>query len=210
MVPASSITITSNGEHLACSGFSLSEPVHLGNFEFIADYFGGLSQSPGGATKVPFLWAQLASGHLLRSGPQPRTPWRSSSLHQARKEATTTHPPDGVAWGPRLPPLQQQHGRRMLQPRQDFSHGEWWRSQKPTTPPIGITLTMMDNRRKPVLDIPLPSLDRCHDKATSSSSRPLPRFSQTHYLSASLCSRWRGSFRWTSPPLRPRARSWLL
>jgi hypothetical protein len=29
-----------------CIGFSLGEHVHLGNIEFIADYFGGLSLSP--------------------------------------------------------------------------------------------------------------------------------------------------------------------
>jgi hypothetical protein len=45
MVPSSSITITADGERLACGGFSLSEPVGLGNFEFIADYFGGLRLS---------------------------------------------------------------------------------------------------------------------------------------------------------------------
>jgi hypothetical protein len=46
MVPSSSIAITADGEHLACGGFSLSEPVRFGNFEFIADYFGGPSLSP--------------------------------------------------------------------------------------------------------------------------------------------------------------------
>jgi hypothetical protein len=29
-----------------CSGFSLGETVYLGSFEFITDYFGGLSLSP--------------------------------------------------------------------------------------------------------------------------------------------------------------------
>jgi hypothetical protein len=46
MVPSSSINVTADGEHLICSGFSLGEPVRLGNFEFIADYFCGLSLSP--------------------------------------------------------------------------------------------------------------------------------------------------------------------
>jgi hypothetical protein len=46
MVPSSSITITADGEHLACGGFSLGEPVCLGNLEFIDDYFVGLSLSP--------------------------------------------------------------------------------------------------------------------------------------------------------------------
>jgi hypothetical protein len=46
MVPSSSITVTADGERLACGGFSLSETIHLRHFEFIADYFSGLSLSP--------------------------------------------------------------------------------------------------------------------------------------------------------------------
>jgi hypothetical protein len=45
MVPSSSIAITADGERLACGGFSLREPIRLGNFEFMADYFGSLSLS---------------------------------------------------------------------------------------------------------------------------------------------------------------------
>jgi hypothetical protein len=32
----------------------LGETIHLGNFELIADYFGGLSHSPGGTTQGLF------------------------------------------------------------------------------------------------------------------------------------------------------------
>jgi hypothetical protein len=46
MVSSSAITIASDGERLTCGGFSLSEAVRLGNFEFITDYFGALSLSP--------------------------------------------------------------------------------------------------------------------------------------------------------------------
>jgi hypothetical protein len=46
MVPSSVIIVAADGEHLMCGGFSLGETVRLGNFEFIADYFGGLSLSP--------------------------------------------------------------------------------------------------------------------------------------------------------------------
>jgi hypothetical protein len=46
MVPSSSVAITTDGECPACSGFSLGEPIHLENFEFITDYFDGLSLSP--------------------------------------------------------------------------------------------------------------------------------------------------------------------
>jgi hypothetical protein len=45
MVPSSTITVTANGEHLTCGGFSLGETIYRGNFEFITDYFGGLSLS---------------------------------------------------------------------------------------------------------------------------------------------------------------------
>jgi hypothetical protein len=46
MVPSSAITVPGDGEHLACGGFSLGKTVHLGSFEFIANYFGSLSLSP--------------------------------------------------------------------------------------------------------------------------------------------------------------------
>jgi hypothetical protein len=46
MVPSCSIIIVADGERLTCDEFSLGEIIHLGNFEFITDYFGGLSLSP--------------------------------------------------------------------------------------------------------------------------------------------------------------------
>jgi hypothetical protein len=46
MVSSSVITVTADGECLTCNGFSLGEAIHLGNFEFIADYFDGLSLPP--------------------------------------------------------------------------------------------------------------------------------------------------------------------
>jgi hypothetical protein len=46
MILSSSITAAADGEHLMCGGFSLDEPVCLGNFDFIIDYFGSLSISP--------------------------------------------------------------------------------------------------------------------------------------------------------------------
>jgi hypothetical protein len=45
MILASAITVVADGECLTCSGFSLGKTVHLRNFEFIVDYFGGLSFS---------------------------------------------------------------------------------------------------------------------------------------------------------------------
>jgi hypothetical protein len=46
MVPSSSITIVADGECLTCGGFTLCKLVRLENFEFITDYFSGLSLSP--------------------------------------------------------------------------------------------------------------------------------------------------------------------
>jgi hypothetical protein len=46
MVPSSALVVATDGECLTCGGFFLSETVHLRSFEFIADYFGGLSLSP--------------------------------------------------------------------------------------------------------------------------------------------------------------------
>jgi hypothetical protein len=46
MVPLSSIVVVVDGERLMYGGFSLSEPVYCGDFEFITDYFCGLSLSP--------------------------------------------------------------------------------------------------------------------------------------------------------------------
>jgi hypothetical protein len=46
MVSSSTIVVAADGECLTCGGFSLGETVHLRNFEFIADYFSGLSLSP--------------------------------------------------------------------------------------------------------------------------------------------------------------------
>jgi hypothetical protein len=46
LVHSSALTISADGERLTCGGFSLSEAVHSGSLEFIAEHFGGLSLSP--------------------------------------------------------------------------------------------------------------------------------------------------------------------
>jgi hypothetical protein len=46
IVPSSALAFSINDERLTCGGFSLSKTIHLGCFEFITDYFGGLSLSP--------------------------------------------------------------------------------------------------------------------------------------------------------------------
>jgi hypothetical protein len=62
MVPSSSIPITADGERLACGGFSLDEPIHLGNIEFITDYFNGLSLSPRRGNKDAIFVGLTRSG----------------------------------------------------------------------------------------------------------------------------------------------------
>jgi hypothetical protein len=43
------LTIASDGERLACGGFSLDEIIHFGSLEFITDRFGSLCLSPKGS-----------------------------------------------------------------------------------------------------------------------------------------------------------------
>jgi hypothetical protein len=52
MVPSSAIDVMADGERLTCGGFSLGKTVRLENFEFNADYFGGLSLSLRGAMQA--------------------------------------------------------------------------------------------------------------------------------------------------------------
>jgi hypothetical protein len=96
VVPSSSIIIATDGECLACGGFSLGKPVRLGNFEFIANYFGSLSLSPrrgnGGAVIV-------GSTHSRASTPQ------RAMIKDSPEEFLTASSGEG-SFGP-LPPLQQ-------------------------------------------------------------------------------------------------------
>jgi hypothetical protein len=55
MVPSSILTITVDGEHLTCGGFSLGKTIRLGSFDFIAGYLGGLSFS----LRRKHLWCRL-------------------------------------------------------------------------------------------------------------------------------------------------------
>jgi hypothetical protein len=62
MVPSSPIAITTDGKRLVCGGFSLSEPICLGNFEFIANYFNGLSLSSRRDTEGTVIMGSTHSG----------------------------------------------------------------------------------------------------------------------------------------------------
>jgi hypothetical protein len=111
MVPSSVITVTADGECLTCSGFSLDKIVRLGNFEFISDYFGGLSLSPKrGDAGATF----MGSNRSEKSTPR-RTMIKDSVeefLTASSGEGSFTPPPllEGTAWGLCLLPSQPHHG----------------------------------------------------------------------------------------------------
>jgi hypothetical protein len=46
MVPSSAMVVAADGKRLTCVGFSLRKTIHLWNFEFVTDYFDGLSLCP--------------------------------------------------------------------------------------------------------------------------------------------------------------------
>jgi hypothetical protein len=86
MVPSSVITVATDGECLTCGGFSLGEPVRLGNFEFTANYFGGLSLSPRrGDSGTTFMGS-------TRCGAS--TPWRAM-IEDSAEEFLTASSGDG-------------------------------------------------------------------------------------------------------------------
>jgi hypothetical protein len=67
MVPSSTLTVAADGERLTDGGFSLGETIRLGSFEFITDYFSGLSLSPRrGNSGVAFM------GSTRSETPSPR------------------------------------------------------------------------------------------------------------------------------------------
>jgi hypothetical protein len=91
MVPSSSIAIAADSEYLTCGGFSLNEPVCLGNFEFITDYFGDLSLSTRRGDEGT---AFVGSTHGEASTPQWATMEDSTDefLTVSSKEGSFGHP----------------------------------------------------------------------------------------------------------------------
>jgi hypothetical protein len=106
MVPSSSIAIIADDERLACGGFTLGEPVRLGNLDFIVDYFGGLRLSPRRGNEGAIFVGSTRSG---ASTPQWSTVEDSTEefLTASSGEGSFGHPsPRRCNMWPHLPPLQ--------------------------------------------------------------------------------------------------------
>jgi hypothetical protein len=110
MVPSSTITIAGDGEHLACGGFSLSETIHLGVFEFITDYFDGLRLSPKRGDSGAAFMGSTHNGTPF--------PWQAMIVDSTEEflmassgEGGSAFPlPGGAARGLHLLLFQQHHG----------------------------------------------------------------------------------------------------
>jgi hypothetical protein len=64
MIHSLALAIAINSEGLTCGGFSLSETVHFGSLEFIADCFSGMSLSPKGSDWGTSFMGSTRSGSL--------------------------------------------------------------------------------------------------------------------------------------------------
>jgi hypothetical protein len=105
MVPLSVITVVANDERLTCDGFSLGETVRLGNFEFIVNYFSGLSLSPRrGDAGAAF----MGSTHSGASNP-----WRPM-IEDSAEEFLTTSSREGSFVPPSPAPSPRRHDMRDL------------------------------------------------------------------------------------------------
>jgi hypothetical protein len=62
MVHSSTLTITTNGEHLTYGGFSLGETICFRSLEFIVICFGSLSLSPKGSDSGSIFMGMARSG----------------------------------------------------------------------------------------------------------------------------------------------------
>jgi hypothetical protein len=114
VVPLSVLVVFADGEHLMCGGFSLSEPIRHGSFEFIANYFDSLSLSPKMNDSGTTFMGSIHSG--------PPSPWWAmkedsvEEFHTASSEEGALASPllGGMAQGLCLLLSQQNHGWRTL------------------------------------------------------------------------------------------------
>jgi hypothetical protein len=116
MVPSSALPISTDGERLTCSDFSLNETFCLGSFEFIANYFSSLSVSPRRSDSGTAFISTTSSG--------TPSPWwamiedSTEEFHMASsgEGAPASSLPGAVAQGLRPIPSQAHHGWRTLRP----------------------------------------------------------------------------------------------
>jgi hypothetical protein len=151
------ITVTADGECLTCYGFSLGESDHLGNFEFIANYFNNLSISPqrgnsstafmgstrsGASTPWRAMIVDSAEEFLMTSGGE-----RCSSLPSPRRHGTGA----SLTPVPTTPGMENAPAARatMMAPPQTWHHG-----RRPASVFGDVTLIMEGNRGKLALDNP--------------------------------------------------------
>jgi hypothetical protein len=117
MVHSSALAVSVNGERLTCSGFSLSKTVRLKSFEFITNYFNGLSLSPrrndsgtavmGSTHSGPLsLWWAMIEGSTKE--------FHKASSGEGGGGAPASPLPGVMTWGLHLLLSQPHHGRRTL------------------------------------------------------------------------------------------------
>jgi hypothetical protein len=67
MVHSSELAITTDGECLTYSGFSLGKTIRFGNLEFIADFFDGRSSPKGSDSRAVFMDTTHSGSPLPRA-----------------------------------------------------------------------------------------------------------------------------------------------
>jgi hypothetical protein len=188
MVPSSAITVIADNERLTCGGFSLSETVRLRNFEFIADYFGGLSLSPRrGDSDATFMSS-------TRNGTP--SPQRAMIEDFSEKFLMASSREGGFVL-----PSPRRHGTGA--PPAPITTTPWMENAPVTlatmTVPPWTAAAWMDtdlpveqrythqggSKCKPMLSGPSPSKRQRHSEASSPASKPLPRSSRTRHRDTS-------------------------
>jgi hypothetical protein len=196
MVSLSSITITADGERLMCGGFSLSKTIRLGNFEFIANYFGSLSiYHKRGDSGTTFMgsthsgdsspwWVMIEDSymelHTSSSGdegfrlPSPMTHGTGAPLAPITTTPSMENAPAAQAMV-MVPCGWRHHSRKKASLMSD------------------VMLVTGGSNHKHMLRSPPPSRRQCPGEASSTASKPLPWSNCTHCHSMSAHSRRRGS-----------------
>jgi hypothetical protein len=115
MVHSSALVVSVNGERLTCSGFSLSKTVHLKSFEFIANYFNGLSLSPRRNDSGTTVMGSTHSGPLSLWWAMIEGSTEEFHMASSGEGGAPASPlPEVMTWGLHLLLSQPHHGRRTL------------------------------------------------------------------------------------------------